>query len=91
MLYNIARRKHATIVVVFSTIPLNISFRRGLVENNLLAWYHLVSRTANTRLNNTDDIFRWNLHQNGIFSVHSIYNAMICNGNVRQNKVLYGN
>ena len=50
-LYNIARKKHISIATVFNSIPLNISFRRGLVENNLVLWYNLVARIAQVRLN----------------------------------------
>jgi hypothetical protein len=42
---------------VFSMIPLNISFRRGLVGNNLINWHNLVARVANTRLMDSDDKF----------------------------------
>jgi len=35
-LYNICRKKHISIASVFSSTPLNISFRRALVEENLL-------------------------------------------------------
>jgi hypothetical protein len=34
-LYNIVRKKSATITDVFSTRPLNVSFRRNLVAANL--------------------------------------------------------
>jgi hypothetical protein len=34
-LYSITRRKNVSVATVFYTIPLNISFRRGLVGNNL--------------------------------------------------------
>jgi hypothetical protein len=37
-LYNIIRKKSATISDIFSTRPLNISFRRRLVNANLQSW-----------------------------------------------------
>ena len=67
---------------------LNISFRRGLVGNNLVSWYNLVARIAQVRLNEREDVFKWGLHQSGIFSVHSMYSALICDGHVRQNRTL---
>ena len=88
-LYNIARKKHISIATVFNSIPLNISFRRGLVGNNLVLWYNLVARIAQVRLNDREDVFKWGLHQSGIFSVHSMYSALICNGHVRQNRTLW--
>jgi hypothetical protein len=32
LLYNLVRKKNTTFAYVFSTVPLNISFRRGLVH-----------------------------------------------------------
>jgi hypothetical protein len=58
-------------------IPLNISFRRGLVGNNLTLWYKLVARVAHIRLNDVHDKFIWGLLQNGTFSVNSMYKALI--------------
>jgi hypothetical protein len=43
-LYNIVRRRNATVADIFSSRPLNISFRRNLVAENSLAWHELVSR-----------------------------------------------
>jgi hypothetical protein len=37
-LYNIAREPHATIAKIMATSPLNVSFRRALVDNNLKNW-----------------------------------------------------
>jgi hypothetical protein len=42
-LYNIAREPHATIAKIMATSPLNISFRRALVDNNLKDWLGLVA------------------------------------------------
>ena len=64
-------------------------FRCGLVGNNLVSWYNLVARIAQVRLNDRGDVFKWGLLQNGIFSVHSLYSALICNGHVRQNRTLW--
>jgi hypothetical protein len=74
---------------VFSMIPLNISFRGGLVGNNHTLWYKLVARVAHIRLNDEHDKFNWGLHQNGIFSVNSMYKALIIDTRVRYNMVLW--
>jgi hypothetical protein len=55
------QEKHISVASVFSTVPLNISFRRGMVENNLNLWHNLVARVAHIRLNNMEDKFIWGL------------------------------
>jgi hypothetical protein len=45
--YNIVRKKSATVSNMFSTRPLNVSFRRSLVADNLQYCYNLVLRLAN--------------------------------------------
>jgi len=55
----------------------------------LVSWYNLVARIAQVRLNDRGDVFKWGLLQSGIFSVHSMYSALICNGHVRQNRTLW--
>jgi len=42
-LYNIVRDPHATVAKVLATQPLNISFRRALVDNKLVEWQDLVA------------------------------------------------
>jgi hypothetical protein len=81
-LFAITRKKDISVASIFSTIPLNISFRRGLVGNNLNYWHNLVAQVASTRLCNTEDKFIWGLHQNGIFSVKSMYLALISDNRV---------
>jgi hypothetical protein len=82
-LFLITRNKHILVASVFSTIPLNISFRRGLTGNNLILWYNLVAQVAHVRLNTMEDKFRWGLHQNGLSSVSSLYGALISDNRVR--------
>jgi hypothetical protein len=42
------------------------------------------------QLNDQEDVFIWNdLHQNGKFSVHSLYLALISSGIVETNKVFW--
>jgi hypothetical protein len=43
-LYNIVRRKNLTVESVLSTVPMNVSFRRFLTQNNRMLWNHLVGR-----------------------------------------------
>jgi hypothetical protein len=50
---------------VLSTVPLNVSFRRFLNQNNLVLWNDLVGRIMPVRLNSQGDVFVWNLHQHG--------------------------
>jgi hypothetical protein len=60
LLYNLARRKNTILAYVFSTLPLNISFRRGLVHQMGVQWVQLVSLVGHTNLNSNRDSFRWN-------------------------------
>jgi hypothetical protein len=66
-LFAITRKKHISVASAFSTISLNISFRRGLVGDNLTLWYNLVGRVAHIRLNNNDDKFVWGCTRMGFF------------------------
>jgi hypothetical protein len=50
-LYNIVRRKDATVAQVLSTVPLNVSFRRDLVGENLVDWHKLVQKVVTVNLN----------------------------------------
>jgi hypothetical protein len=76
-LYNIVRKKSASIISVLSTKPLNIAFSRSMMGVNLQAWYNVVSMIADVHLNNQRDSFVWWLHQNGLFSVHYMYRALL--------------
>jgi hypothetical protein len=50
-LYNLVRRKSATVDSVFSMVPLNVSFHRFLNDNNHVLWNDLVGRIMHVRLN----------------------------------------
>ena len=76
-LYNIVRRKHDTVVEVMRSTPLNISFRRPIVGDKLIAWQRLVSKLIHVDLTNEADKFRWGLHANSQFSVQSMYCRLI--------------
>lgn len=72
MLYVIVRRKNTTVAQVFSTISLNVSFRRALTGGTLVAWLNLVSLVVQVTLKDGEDIFSWNLQKNGSFSVRRL-------------------
>jgi hypothetical protein len=89
-LYRIVRHKHDTVATVFGTVPLNISFRRFLRGDTLQSWYELVAKVADVRLNNREDKFHWGHTKNGIFTVRSMYNAIIVQ-NIYERIGSYGN
>jgi hypothetical protein len=89
LLYNLARRKNSTVAFVFSIVPLNISFRRGLVHQLRAQWFQLVTLVAYTNLTTNRDSFRWDLTANGLFYVQSLYQEILNNGTVRDNKDLW--
>jgi hypothetical protein len=74
---------------VLSTIPLNVSFKRSWNETNRRRWYELVLSIVHIQLNNDVDQIRWNLHQNGQFTIHSMYLAVINNGVVERNRDIW--
>jgi hypothetical protein len=88
-LYSITCQKNVSVASVFTLIPLNISFWRGLVGNNLTLWYRLIARVAHIRLNDVQDKFIWGLPQNGTFTVNSMYKALITNTRVMYNMMLW--
>jgi hypothetical protein len=59
------------------------------VGNNLGLWYNLVGMVAHIRLNGATDSFIWGFHQNGIFSVKSMYNALIADTRVVYSRTLW--
>jgi hypothetical protein len=76
-LYGIVRHKGLTIAHVLETNPPNVTFRRNLYGPRLVSWEVLLQRLANVHLTGGRDEFHWNLHENGKFSVSSMYNALI--------------
>jgi hypothetical protein len=71
------RHKGDTLSQVLESNPPNMTFRRNLFGPRLVSWESLLQRLANVQLTNGKDEFRWNLHENGKFSVASMYNALI--------------
>jgi hypothetical protein len=76
-LYAIVRHKGDTIARVLDSNPPNVTFRRNLYGPRLVSWEALLQRVANVQLTEGKDEFHWNLHENGKFSVTSMYNALI--------------
>ncbi|WVZ49884.1 hypothetical protein U9M48_001207 [Paspalum notatum var. saurae] len=79
-LFNIVRKKGATVADVMSSIPLNVSFRRGLYGERLHAWNELVGRVMNLELREERDVFKWGLYKMGVFTVKSMYKYLINKG-----------
>jgi hypothetical protein len=69
--------KGDTIAKVIETSPPTVAFRRDFSEQRLIAWNALLLCLANIQLQTGHDKFRWNLYENGKFSVAYIYNALI--------------
>jgi hypothetical protein len=88
-LYNIARRRNATVADSFRSRPLNISFRRSLVAENLHSWNQLVLRLAHIHLRERADIFRWSLKHDGKFTTSSMYQALLDSDIVPHNSYLW--
>ena len=76
-LYQIVRHKFVTIKQVLGQENPDISFRMALLGHRLAVWNELLTRLEDIQLSGEPDIFRWNLHQNGKFSVKSMYDAMV--------------
>jgi hypothetical protein len=74
---------------VFSTVPLNVSFRRFLTQSNRLLWNNLLERIMHVRLNDQKDVFNWILHQHDQYIVHSLYLVLITNRTTHINKQLW--
>jgi hypothetical protein len=49
-LYNIVRKKSAMVTNIFSSRPLNVSFRRSMVAENLQLRHNLILRLTSTHL-----------------------------------------
>ena len=76
-IYNIVRDPHATVAKVLAWRPLNLSFRRVLVDNKLLEWHNLVAQITHVDLVDGLDNFIWNLTKSGLFTVRSFYLYLI--------------
>ena len=75
-LYNVVRKKQATVAEVLQTAPLNVSFRRALVGTKLTERHSLVASIMHVTLNSMLDRFVWGLHKNGSFSVNFMVSSL---------------
>jgi hypothetical protein len=87
-LYNIKRRRNAIVANIFRSRPLNISFRRSLVAENLHSWNQLVLRLTHIHLRECADIFQCSLKHDGKISVSSMYQALLHSDIVPHNSYL---
>jgi hypothetical protein len=76
-LYNIVHHKSDIIAIVMSIPPPNVTFRQDLIGPRLAAWNTLLYRWDFVQLSPGADVFCWNLHANGAFSVDSLYKAIL--------------
>jgi len=76
-IYNIVRDSHATVAKVMATSPLQVSFRRALVDNKLLEWQNLVAQIAHVNLVDEPDNFNWNMTTSRSYTVRSLYLHLI--------------
>jgi hypothetical protein len=70
-------------------VSLNVSFRRYLTPNNLVLWNNLVGRIMHVQLNDQNNVFIWNLHQHGQYTVHTLYLALMNKGTTQVNKQMW--
>ena len=76
-LYHVVFNKHDTVEQVVSTNPLNLSFRRTLGGVKLTEYINLVAYLRDFNLADERDTISWKLHNNGQFSVRSMYQKLI--------------
>jgi hypothetical protein len=74
-LYNLVRKKNATMAQVLSTTPLNVSFRRALVGDNWVKWLQLVGSIIDVQLCEQEDSFHWTTSK--LFSVKALYKDLV--------------
>ncbi|WVZ94604.1 hypothetical protein U9M48_040475 [Paspalum notatum var. saurae] len=77
------------VAAVFSSTPLNVSFRRALVGDRLQKWKELVSKIALVQLDDQPDSIKWNLSKHGCFTVNSMYNHLVNQTALLLNKFLW--
>ena len=88
-LYATVRRKNSSIATVMGSVPLNVSFRRALVGQNLVFCHDLCASIIHIQLNQSSDCVSWNYNQNSRFCVRSMYLALINNGYIERNKIIW--
>jgi hypothetical protein len=60
-----------------ATSPPDVTFRRDLLGPRLAAWNTLLQHLEFVQLSPGSDEFRWNPNANGVFSVDSLYKAIL--------------
>ena len=60
-----------------ATSPLQVSFRRALVDNNLLEWQNLVAQISHVDLVDEPDTFSWNITTSKLYTARSHYLHLI--------------
>jgi hypothetical protein len=88
-LYNIVQHKNVLVSTVMAHTPLNITFRRGLSDNNWLQWLNLCQQLMAISLNSEPDVFCWKLTDSGLFSVKSMYLDMMNGHTIYLRKYLW--
>ena len=90
LLYNIVQHQHVSVHdVMHNAPPLNIEFQRALVGNKWDMWSHLCVGLMQVTLNNVPDYFKWNLNQNGQFTVKSMYEDLMNGHTIYLQKYLW--
>jgi hypothetical protein len=64
-------------IPVMGTSPPSVMFRGDLIGPRLVSWNALLLHLAFVQLLQGSDEFSWNLIENGLFSVDSMYKALI--------------
>ena len=83
LLYNIVQQRHVSVYNVMGNgPPLNLSFRRNLIDDKWEAWSHLCHLLMYVHLLDTPDTFVWKHTSMGVFFVKSMY-ADLMNGHTR--------
>lgn len=80
-LYNLVRNKNVVVAKVLERVPLNVSFRRAIIGDNLKAWHEIVANVVDINLRGQKDRFTWDASKNGTFTVNSMYKKLMF-GNV---------
>ena len=73
----INRKNVSVFDVLPTTPPLNMSFRRALVDDKWDVWSHLCIRLMDVRLEGTNDHFAWSLTASKEFTVKPMYEDLM--------------
>jgi hypothetical protein len=74
---------------VLSTDSLNVSLRRYLVGNNLIAWQTIVAMLSDVQLTGQKYRFRWVVQQDGKFTIHSMYRMFVVPNGIPHNHIIW--